>query len=71
MFIEKTTLRRPEWPTFEFNDRDGDTCCIQFYEDDQGDCGLVKLKIYGAHGCMALTKEQAIEFANKIIEHAR
>ncbi|WP_152548416.1 hypothetical protein [Siccibacter colletis] len=69
MFQDRTTLRSPDWPTFEFDDRDGDTCCMQFYENADGDAGLFELSIYSASGCMVLTKEQAILFANKILEH--
>ncbi|WP_407206834.1 hypothetical protein [Citrobacter sedlakii] len=68
MFKERTCMRGPKYPTFEFDDKDGDTCCLQFYESEDGNCHLIELQIYGEHGCMVLTKEQAIEFANKIIE---
>lgn len=71
MFRERTSLRSPEWQTFEFDDKDGDTCCIQFYENTKGDAGLVELQIYSETGCMVLTKEQAISFANKILEHVK
>lgn len=71
MFIERTSLRAPEWPTFEFDDMDGDTCCIQFYETVEGDSGLLELQIYSETGCMVLSKEQALSFANKIIEHMK
>ncbi|MFP8442200.1 hypothetical protein ACLH09_05540 [Citrobacter braakii] len=71
MFRERTSLRSPEWPTFEFDDRDGDTCSIQFYENSEGDAGLVELQIYSETGCMVLTDEQALYFAKKIIEHIK
>lgn len=71
MFRERTSLRSPEYPTFEFDDKDGDTCSIQFYEDISGNVGLVELQVYSEHGCMLLTKEQAISFARKIIEHTK
>lgn len=71
MFTDRTALRSPELPTYEFKDKDGDGCCMHFFENGEGECTLFELQIYGEHGCMVLTKEQAIEFANKIIEHAR
>lgn len=70
-FRDRSNLRTPDCPTFEFDDRDGDTCCIQFYSDGEGECGLVELQIYSDTGCATFTKEQALALAHKIIEQAK
>lgn len=68
MFRDRSSLRTPDCPTFEFDDSDGDVCCIQFFQDGEGECWLVELQIYSETGCATFTSEQAIALANKIIE---
>lgn len=68
MFKDRSNLRTPECPTFEFEDNDGDVCCLQFYSDSEGGCNLVELSIYSETSCLVLNKEQAIKLAEKIIE---
>ena len=68
IFRDRSSLRTPDCPTFEFEDKDGDVCCIQFYRDDEGECGLVELQVYSETGCVVLSADDAESLARKILE---